>query len=71
MDDGFRRVDEDLRAQRSEMSARFDAMQRSFDTSFDSMQRSLDAIHQMIIQVGGGMLAAFSAALVGLVATQL
>jgi len=49
MDDGFNRVDADLRA----VNARIDALQRT------------------MVQVGGGMIAAFLAGFLGLIATQL
>jgi len=60
VDEGFNRVDTDLRELRSEMNARFDAMDARFD-----------AMHRMLIQVGGGMLAALSAALIALLASHL
>lgn len=53
MDAGFNRVDADLRELRTEMNARFDALQRT------------------LIHVAGGILAAFGAAIVGLIATQI
>jgi hypothetical protein len=49
MDDGFNRVDADLRA----VNARIDALRRT------------------MVQVGGGMIAAFVAGFLGLIATQL
>lgn len=49
MDDGFNRVDADLRA----VNTRIDALQRT------------------MVQVGGGMIAAFVAGFLGLIATQL
>jgi hypothetical protein len=49
MDDGFNRMDADLRA----VNARIDALQRT------------------MVQVGGGMIAAFVAGFLGLIATQL
>jgi hypothetical protein len=48
------------------VDARFD----SVDARFDSMQGSIDALQRTIIQIGGGMAAAFCAALIGLIATQ-
>jgi hypothetical protein len=44
---------------------------RTVDARFDAMQASFDALQRTIIQIGGGMAAAFCAALIGLVATQL
>jgi hypothetical protein len=67
VDEGFRRVDGDLRALRGEMNGRFDALQREMNTRFDALQRTM--IHAAI-----GMTAAFItgfAALAGLIATQL
>jgi hypothetical protein len=49
MDDGFNRMDADLRA----VNARIDALRRT------------------MVQVGGGMIAAFVAGFLGLIATQL
>jgi hypothetical protein len=63
MEDGFDRVNADLRALREETNSRFDRL----DGRFDAMQRTL-------VQVAVAMSAAFIAgfaALVGLVATQL
>jgi hypothetical protein len=53
MDDGFHRVDEELRALRTEMNARFDGLQRT------------------MVQFAGGMILAFMAGFLGLIATQL
>lgn len=52
---------------RREMKEEF----QSVDRRFDSMQSSFDALQRTIIQIGGGMAAAFCAGLIGLVATQL
>ena len=56
MKEDFRKVD-----------TRFDAVQASLDAT----RGSLDALQRTIIQIGGGMAAAFFAALIGLIATQL
>jgi hypothetical protein len=52
---------------RREMKEGFQAV----DGRFEAMQGSIDALQRTIIQVGGGMAAAFFAALIGLIATQL
>ena len=59
VDVGFSRVDEDLRALRAEISTRFDAQ----GARIDGLQRA-------ILQVGGGLIAAFLAGFIGLIATQ-
>jgi hypothetical protein len=71
MDEGFNRVDADLRGLRVEMAgmrtesnSRFDALKARFDARFDALQH-------LLIQVAGGMIAAFLAGLLGLIATQL
>ena len=60
VDLGFTRVDEDLRALRSDMNARFDAQ----DARIDGLQRT-------ILQMGGGLIATFLVGFISLVATQL
>ncbi len=71
IDEGFRRVDGDLRALRietktelaslrGEMNGRFDALQGEMNTRFDVLQRTM-------LQTSGVMIAA----LIGLIATQL
>jgi hypothetical protein len=64
MDDGFNRIDAELRSLRTEMNARFDAMDARFDARFDALQRTM-------VQFAGGMIIAFVAAFLGLIATQL
>lgn len=49
-DDGFKRVEADLRAKRSETKTEFALLRAEMNTRFDSMQR-------MIIQGGGGIIA--------------
>lgn len=44
---------------------------QTVDVRFDSMQGSIDALQRTILQIGGGIAAAFCAALIGLIATQL
>ena len=44
---------------------------QAVDERFDSMQGSIDALQRTIIQIGSGMAAAFCAALIGLIATQI
>ena len=57
---------EEFRAVRREMQEGFGAL----NMRFDAMQGSIDALQRTIIQVGGGMAAAFLASLIGLIATQ-
>jgi hypothetical protein len=60
VDDGFNRVDADLRSLRTEMTGRIDAL-----------GVRIDALQRTVFQVGGGMIAAFLAGFLGLIATQL
>ena len=59
MDDGFSRVDQDLRQLRIEISARFDAVDARFD-----------ALHRLIVQASGGMLIAVLATILSVLATR-
>jgi hypothetical protein len=56
MDDGFRRVDEDLRSLRLELSG---------------MNARIDALQRTMLGVAGAMMATFVAGFLGLIATQL
>jgi hypothetical protein len=78
MDAGFAESRTELRHEaasiRKEMKEGFqtvDGRFNSIDARFDAMQAGFDALLRTIIQVGGGMAAAFFAALIGLIATQL
>jgi tetrahydromethanopterin S-methyltransferase subunit G len=84
MREGFQAVDarfDSVDARFDSVDARFDSVDSRFDSvdsrfdsvneRFDSMQGSIDALQRTIIQIGGGMAAAFCAALIGLIATQL
>ena len=63
MDQGFDRVDRDIRDLRGEMNDRFNRV----DARFDSMQRSM---MQAVVALSVGMLAGFGG-LAGLIASQL
>ena len=71
MDAGFAESRMELRHEaasiRKEMKDGFQAV----DVRFNSIDARFDALQRTIIQVGGGMAAAFFAALIGLIATQL
>jgi hypothetical protein len=78
MDSGFaeNRMEIGQRAAsiRKEMKEEFQAVDARFNSveaRFDAIQGSIDALQRTIIQVGGGMAAAFFAALIGSIATQL
>ena len=74
MDAGFAESRLESASVRREMKEEFQAVNARFnsvDARFDAMQGSIDALQRTIIQVGGGMAAAFFAALIGLIATQL
>jgi hypothetical protein len=64
VEDGFRRLDEDIRALRAEVSSRFDAQDARIDGRFDTLQRTM-------IQVGGGIIATMIVGFISLIATQL
>ncbi len=63
VENGFNRVDADLRELRSEMNSRFDAMQNRFDARFDALQRTL-------LQLGGVLVATLIGVIATLIATQ-
>jgi hypothetical protein len=71
MDAGFAESRAELRREagsiRDEMKEEF----RAVNVRFDAMQGSFNALQRTIIQIGGGMAAAFCAALIGLIATQI
>jgi hypothetical protein len=60
MDQGFARVDGDMRDLRVEMNSRFNHL----DANFNGLQRT-------IIQVGGGLIGTMLVASAGLIATRL
>ena len=81
-EEGFRRVDADLRdlrsetkteftALRSETKTEFTALRSDMNARFEAMQSRLEALQRLLLQIGGGMLAALCAALIGLIATQI
>ncbi len=61
---GFDRVHADLRDLRNDLGGDIGSLRTEMNARFDALQRTL-------IQVGGGIAAAFGAALIGLIATQL
>jgi hypothetical protein len=71
MDAGFAESRMELRhaarSIRKEMKEEFQGV----DARFNSIDARFDALQRTIIQIGGGMAAAFCAALIGLIATQL
>jgi|SRR5882724_1897032 len=78
MDSGFAESRMELRHEaasiRTEIKEEFQAVDARFnstDARFDAMQGGIDALQRTIIQIGGGMAAAFCAVLIGLIATQL
>jgi hypothetical protein len=60
MDDGFNRVDADLRALHGEMTSRF-----------AEVNGRIDALQRTMIHAAGAMMATFVAGFLGLIATQL
>jgi hypothetical protein len=59
VDDGFNRVDADLRQFSTEINARF-----------DGVNTRLDALHRLIVQTSGGMIIAVLATLASVVITR-
>jgi hypothetical protein len=59
MDNGFSRLDQDLRS----VNVRIDALEGRIDGRFDALQR-------IILQVGGGMIATFLIGFASLIATR-
>jgi tetrahydromethanopterin S-methyltransferase subunit G len=85
MDNGFARVDADIRALNVKLDDRFDRLSERFDDRFDRMNErfderfdglnaKFDAMQRTMLQVGGAMIAALVGALatvVGLLISQL
>jgi hypothetical protein len=64
---GFARVDSDIRDLKTEMSARFDAV----DRRFEAIDAKFDALHTLLIRAAGGAIAVLVTTGAALVATQL
>ena len=71
MDDGFNRVDQDIRALRAEMSSRFDAADARAEARFDAMGARTDAFQRTMLQLGGGMIVTFVVGFAGILVAQL
>jgi hypothetical protein len=80
VDDGFNRVDEDLRLMRGEINARFDALEGRLGGRIDAVggglggridrvEARLDGLQRTMIQIGGGMIVAVLATFVSVLAT--
>jgi len=54
MDAGFARVDEDLRALRSETHAEVRALRTETSARFDAQDARFDALNRTLLRVGGG-----------------
>lgn len=67
MDRGFERVDRDIRDHRSETSGEFASLRSEMNARFDAMEDRFSAIQRAMFQVSCIMIAA----LLGLIATQL
>jgi len=66
-----RRVDSGFAEGRIEMRHEAASIRKEMKEGFQAADARFDALQRTIIQVGGGMAAAFCAALIGLIATQL
>ena len=71
MDDGFNRVDADIRALRTETNARFDAAEARADSRFEAMQARTDAFQRTMLQLGGGMMVTFVVGFASILVAQL
>ncbi len=81
VEDGFNRVDADLRelrvetkteltALRGEMNNRFEVLQDRFDARFDRIDARFDALQRVLFQFGGVLVAALIGVIATLIATQ-
>jgi hypothetical protein len=64
MDEGFNRVHEDIRSLRTGVDTKIESLRTDMDTKFM-------ALHRLILQVGGGMIATLIVGILSVVATQL
>jgi hypothetical protein len=71
MDAGFAESRMELRHEATSIRKEMKEGFQTVDARFNSIDARFDALQRTIIQVGGGMAAAFFAALIGLIATQL
>jgi hypothetical protein len=67
LDDGFERVHTDIALLRGELVALREDTREEFKSIRDEMHRGFDGLHRILLQVGGGIIAA----LIGVIATQL
>lgn len=67
MDNGFNRVEADLRALREETKTEFTAARGEANARFERIDDRFDALQRLMLQLSG----IFVAALIGLIATQL
>jgi hypothetical protein len=82
VDQGFERIDADVRVLRTESRAEFAAVREQMriesvavrgemKAGFDSINERFDALHRLMIQFSGGLLGTVIVASAGLIATQL
>jgi hypothetical protein len=81
-DNGFNRVDADLRALRgeanagstnlrSEMKAEFAAVRGEMSSRFERVEGRIDDLHRTMLQLGGGAIATIAVGFLGVIVTQL
>jgi hypothetical protein len=70
MENGFNRVDEDLRSMSARIDGRIDSLSARLDMRIDAIDRRLDVLQRTMLQLGGGMLVAILATLVSVLATR-
>lgn len=71
MEDGFNRVDGDLRSLRTDVSEDLRSLRTEIGELRSEMSIRIDALQRTMVQLGGGMIAAFLAGFLGLIAVQL
>jgi hypothetical protein len=74
VDQGFERIDADIRALRVETRTEFTALRGEMKGGFGRIDERFEALHRLLVQFGGAMIVAMIglfATLAGLIVTQL
>jgi hypothetical protein len=70
VEDGFARIDQDLRELRTRIDAHSSEMGARIDAQGTELSRRIDALQRTMVQFGGGMTLAILATLVSVIATR-